>query len=108
MGAKMSQQAPRYVPLISGLVCLAGAISVLVFWTAPSGGLLYWIRGAVFGGLAWLGIWDLKVATFATDGQIRRATSANDDEVWRERGVAAASVFRLKDILFISLRADCF
>lgn len=96
-----NRRAPRYVPLTSGLVYLAGAISVLVFWTEPSDTLLYWTRGAAFSVLAWLGIWNLKVAAFATDRQIWRATSANDDEVWREKEVTAPSAFRLKDILFV-------
>ena len=95
----MIGRAPRRVPLISGLLCLAGAISALIFWTAPSSDPLYWLRGAIFGLLAWIGIWDLKVAAFASDDQIQRATSG-DVEVWKEHGVAAPSAFKLKDVLF--------
>lgn len=96
---EMIGRAPRRVPLISGLLCLAGAISALIFWTAPSSDPLYWLRGAIFGLLAWIGIWDLKVAAFASDDQIQRATSG-DVEVWKEHGVAAPSAFKLKDVLF--------
>jgi hypothetical protein len=96
----MRERAPRYVPLTWGLLCLAGATCVLVFWTTPSGGTLYWIRDGVFSVLAWMGIWDLKVAAFATDDQIRRATGGND-EVWKEKEIQAPSAFKLKDILLM-------
>jgi hypothetical protein len=48
-----------------------------------------------------MGIWDLKVAAFATDEQIRRATGGND-EVWKEKEIQAPSAFKLKDILLAS------
>ena len=35
---------PRYVPLISGLLGLAGVICLVVFWPPPSSGALYWVR----------------------------------------------------------------
>jgi len=59
----------------------------------------YWVRGAIFGLLTWYGLWDLKVAAFASDNQIRR-TTAGDGEVWKESGMAAPSTFPLKDLFF--------
>jgi hypothetical protein len=91
---------PRHVPLISGLVCLAGAVCVIIFWPPPANVVLYWLRGGIFTILAWSGIWDLKVTIFATPAQIQRATSG-DSDVFREDTVAAPSAFRLKDILFV-------
>lgn len=97
----MSERAPRYVPLVWGLVCLAGATGVLVLWPPPSNHILYWARSALFGFLAWMGIWDLKVVAFASSDQIHRATSG-DVEVWKEHGVAVPSAFKLQDILFMA------
>ena len=96
----MSERAPRYVPLIWGLLYLAAATGVLAFWPTPSNHILYWVRSALFGLLAWMGIWDLKVAAFASDDQIQRVTSG-DVEVWKEHGVAAPSAFKFQDVLFI-------
>jgi hypothetical protein len=95
----MSDRAPRYVPLVWGLLDLAAATGVLLLWPPPSNHILYWARGALFGFLAWMGIWDLKVVAFASDDQIRRATTG-DVEVWREHGVAAPTAFKLQDVLF--------
>jgi len=94
----MAERAPRYVPLISGTVALAVAIGLLVLWRTPTG-LLYWMRGAIFGFVTWYGLWDLKVAAFASDDQIRRAT-AGDASVWKEAEIAAPSAFNGKDMFF--------
>jgi hypothetical protein len=102
----MRESAPRYVPLISGVVALAAATALLAVWVAPSG-LFYWVRGAIFGFLTWYGVWDLKVAAFASDHQIDRATSG-DVEVWKERDVAAPSAFDLQDVLFMSAAFGVF
>jgi hypothetical protein len=95
----MSARAPRFVPLISGVVALAIAVAVLAIWTAPTG-FLYWVRNGIFGLLTWYGLWDLKIAAFARDDQIHRATSG-DVEVWKEAGVVAPSAFDPRDILFL-------
>jgi hypothetical protein len=95
----MAERAPRYVPLISGTVALAVAVALLAFWRTPVG-VLYWVRGALFGFITWYGLWDLKVAAFASDDQIRKAT-AGDTGVWREAEVAAPSAFNLKDLSFL-------
>jgi hypothetical protein len=54
----------------------------------------------MFGFLTWYGVWDLKVAAFASDQQIRRAT-AGDKGVWKEAEVAAPSACNLKDLIFV-------
>jgi hypothetical protein len=95
----MSERAPRFVPLISGIVALAIALAVLAIWSAPTG-FLYWVRNGIFGLLTWYGLWDLKVAAFASDDQIHRAASG-DVEVWREAGVAAPNAFDQRDIFFL-------
>lgn len=58
------------------------------------------MRGALFGFITWYGLWDLKVAAFASDDQIRRATTG-DTGVWKEAEVAAPSAFNLKDLCFL-------
>lgn len=88
------------MPLVSGLVGLAGVICVVVFWPSSSGGGFYWIRSAIGGALAWFGIWQLKVAIFGTEKQIWRA-AAGDVKVWKETAVAAPSIFRIKDVIFV-------
>jgi hypothetical protein len=93
------ERAPRHVPLISGVVALAAATTLLVLWAAPSG-FFYWVRGAIFTLLTWFGLWDLKVAAFASDDQVRRAT-AGDVGVWKEDKMAAPSAFKMQDVLFL-------
>jgi hypothetical protein len=97
-GSKMEKKTPRYVPLVSGIVGLAAATAVLALWSAPSG-FFYWVRGTIFGLLTWYGIWNLKVAAFASDDQIRRATSG-DVDVWKESEVAMPSAFKPRDVIF--------
>jgi hypothetical protein len=97
---EVSNRAPRYVPLVSGLVGVAGAISVAVFWPAPNSAGIYWIRNAICGVLAWYGIWQFKAMIFATDEQIWRAATGNA-EVWNETAMTAPSAFKIKDIRFI-------
>ena len=95
----MRHRAPRYVPLVSGLVSCAAAISLVLFWQPPDSSGFYWIRNLIGTALAWYGIWQFKVAMFATDDQIWRA-AAGDVDVWKERAVAAPSVFSIRDVLF--------
>jgi hypothetical protein len=97
--AAMTERAPRYVPLVSGVVALAFAVALLALWKTPAG-IFYWVRGLIFGLLAWYGLWNLKVAAFASDDQVRRAVSG-DVEVWKERDVAAPSAFDLRDVAFL-------
>jgi hypothetical protein len=93
------ERAPRYVPLVSGVVALAAATTLLALWTAPSG-FSSWVRGTIFALLTWFGLWDLKVAAFASDDQVRRATGG-DVDVWKEDKMGAPSAFKLQDVLFL-------
>jgi hypothetical protein len=95
----MSERSPRYVPLTWGLLDAGGAICVIVLWPPPDGGILYWLRAGIFGVFAWMGVWNIKVAVFATDNQIQGAV-AKDAQVWAEKEIAAPSIFKLKDMLF--------
>jgi hypothetical protein len=96
----MRFRAPRYVPLVSGLVSCAAAIFLAVLWQPPTSSGFYWVRNGIGAALAWYGTWEFKVAIFATDDQISRGV-AGDVDVWKETAVAAPSILRIKDVILI-------
>lgn len=95
---EMRIRVRRYLKVVWGVVCLSGTICVVTFW--PESGALYWLRNVIGGGAAWVGIWNLKVGIFATDDQLKRASSG-DAAVFRESALALPSPFSVKDILLV-------
>lgn len=65
-------RAPRYIPFVWGVIDLAIAIALLIFWQPEEYGTLYWVRGLLFALLLIMAFGSFKRVIFASDSEIHR------------------------------------
>jgi hypothetical protein len=72
-------RAPRYVPFVWGLIEVAAAAALLIFWHPEEDGALYWVRGILFVLFSIMAFGSLKRVVFASDSEIHRIVQGEYD-----------------------------
>jgi hypothetical protein len=70
--------APRYIPIITGLVWLLASFGLLVLWRAATYSFWWWVRGIIFSFITYEGVSSLRFGFFASAREVWRSIGKED------------------------------